>query len=358
MLENRIKRLQALLVEKGIDAVYVTSQYNHRYFTGYDNVDGSVLVTLEKAYVFADFRYIEVAHRDLDGICEIIMPAGTRAAYLGDILRTAGVAKLGYEDHHVSCFAYESLCADLPDGCRLVPFDLSIEKLREIKDADEIEQIRRAQKLTDDAFDHIIRTIHPAMTETEVALELEYYMRKHGAEDKSFDTICVSGASSSLPHGIPQNVRLRAGFLTMDYGALVGGYHSDMTRTVCIGKATLEMKKLYHTVLTAQKNALEMIAAGIHNREVDSAARTLIERDYAGCFGHGLGHGVGLEIHEAPRLSYVSPIEQILVPGNIVTVEPGIYLAGKYGCRIEDMVCVTENGCENFTKSPKELIEL
>lgn len=358
MLQNRIQRAQKLLAEKGMDAVYITSQYNHRYFTGYDNVDGSLLITRGKSYVFADFRYIEVAQRDLGGVYEVVMPQSPRAAYLGDILRTERVAKLGYEDHHMSCYHYEQLQADIPDGCCLLPFGLSLEGLREVKDAFELEQIRRAQKLTDDAFTHILGVLNPKMTETDVALELEYYMRRHGAEDKSFDTICVSGSASSLPHGIPQNVKLRGGFLTMDYGAIVGGYHSDMTRTVCIGRATPEMKKLYETVLTAQKNALEAIAAGVHNREVDGIARALIERDYAGCFGHGLGHGVGLEIHEAPRLSYVSPAAQTLLPGNVVTVEPGIYLAGQYGCRIEDMVCVTENGCENLTKSTKELIEL
>ena len=358
MLKNRIANVQAILSAAGADAVYVTSRYNHRYFTGYDNEDGSVLITHRSAYVFADFRYIEVAHRDLDGIFEVIMPETPRAEYLGEILRRDGVRRLGYEDHHLSCFAGEQLKKDLPEDCALIPFGRRLEELREIKDTYEIEQMEKAQKLTDDAFSHILNVLTPEMTETEVALELEYYMRRNGAEDKSFDTICVSGPSSSLPHGIPQNIKLRPGFLTMDFGALVNGYHSDMTRTVCIGKATPEMKKLYHTVLEAQLRALETISAGANNRAVDGIAHTLIERDYAGCFGHGLGHGVGLEIHESPRLSRVAPPALTLRPGNVVTVEPGIYLAGQYGCRIEDMVLVTENGCKNFTKSPKELIEL
>jgi len=358
MLKTRIARAQALLAKVGVDAIYVTSRYNHRYFTGYDNEDGSVLITHTHAYVFADFRYIEVAHRDLDGIFEVIMPETPRREYLGELLRRDRVATLGYEDHHLSCFEQGRLTADLPDGCALTPFGRRLEELREIKDAYEIEQMEKAQKLTDDAFAHILTVLSPEMTETEVALELEYYMRRHGAEDKSFDTICVSGPASSLPHGIPQNVKLRPGFLTMDFGALVNGYHSDMTRTVCIGRATPEMKKLYQTVLDAQLRSLEAIRAGANNRAIDGIARTLIEQDYAGCFGHGLGHGVGLEIHESPRLSFVAPPAQTLCPGNVVTVEPGIYLAGKYGCRIEDMVLVTEDGYKNFTKSGKELIEL
>ena len=358
MLKNRMKRAQALLSDHGVDAVYVTSRYNHRYFTGYDNVDGSLLITRAGVYVFADFRYIEVASRDLAGVCTVILPETPRREYLGELLRRDGVSTLAYEDRHLSCFDREQLIADLPEECTLMPFGRGLEELRECKDAYEIEQMRVAQQLTDDAFAHILSVLSPEMTETEVALELEYYMRRHGAEDKSFDTICVSGPSSSLPHGIPQNVKLRSGFLTMDFGATVNGYHSDMTRTVCIGRATPEMKKLYRTVLEAQLRSLEAVRAGANNRAVDGIARAVIEADYPGCFGHGLGHGVGLEIHEAPRLSYVAPPEQILCPGNVVTVEPGIYLAGQYGCRIEDMVLVTENGCENLTKSPKELIEL
>lgn len=358
MLKNRILRAQALLASADVDAIYVTSRYNHRYFAGYDNEDGSLLITGAGAYVFADFRYIEVARRDLVGIATVIMPETSRKEYLGEILKKDGVSRLAYEDHHLSCFAMEQLRSDVPEACTLIAFGRRLEELREIKDAYEIEQMEQAQKLTDDAFAHILTVLTPEMTETEVALELEYYMRRHGAEDKSFDTICVSGPSSSLPHGIPQNIKLRRGFLTMDFGALVNGYHSDMTRTVCIGRADAEMKKLYNTVLEAQIRSLEAIKEGANNRAIDGIARGIIEKDYAGCFGHGLGHGVGLEIHESPRLSYVAPPTLTLRSGNVVTVEPGIYLAETYGCRIEDMVLVTENGYKNFTKSPKELIEV
>ena len=194
------------------------------------------------------------------------------------------------------------------------------------------------------------------MTENDVAAELEYYMRKHGAEDKSFETIAVSGQKSSIPHGVPSDTRLKKGFLTMDFGAVYEGYHSDMTRTICIGKADDEMKKLYNTVLKAQMSALDMLRDGVVCADADKVARDIIEVDYKGCFGHSLGHGVGLEIHERPNLSAYN--KKPLAPGNIVTVEPGIYIAGKYGCRIEDMVLIQEGNIRNFTKSPKELIEI
>ena len=181
-------------------------------------------------------------------------------------------------------------------------------------------------------------------------------MRKHGAEDKSFETIAISGEKSSMPHGVPADIRLKKGFLTMDFGALYDGYHSDMTRTVCIGAADAEMKKLYNTVLAAQRAALDMLRDGVKCSDADKVARDIIDVDYKGLFGHALGHGVGLEIHEEPRLS--EKCDKILACGNVVTVEPGIYIAGKYGCRIEDLVIIKEGEIRNLTKSPKELIEI
>ena len=196
------------------------------------------------------------------------------------------------------------------------------------------------------------------MTETEVAAELEYYMKKNGSEKPSFDTICVSGSNSSRPHGVPRPVKLEKGFLTMDYGAMVNGYHSDMTRTICIGKADDEMKKLYNTVLTAQQAAIEAAHPGMHNAELDKVARDIIDgAGYAECFGHSLGHGVGLLIHEDPRVSSGAG-ERTLHPGEIITIEPGIYVEGKYGCRIEDMLYITADGKRNLTDCPKELIEV
>jgi Xaa-Pro aminopeptidase len=239
-----------------------------------------------------------------------------------------------------------------------VPLGTMLTDLRSVKTEEEIAKIKCAQKITDLAFSHILSIMHPKMTETEVALELAYFMQKNGAAGTSFETIAVSGAASALPHGKCRNLPISKGFLTMDFGCVYQGYCSDMTRTVAIGKASEDMKHLYQTVLSAQAAAIQSIRAGAVCADVDAVARTIIEQNgYKGAFGHGLGHGVGLDIHELPNLS-PSAKEQRLRSGNIVTVEPGIYLRGKYGCRIEDMGCVTEGGFDNFTSASKELIEL
>ena len=233
-----------------------------------------------------------------------------------------------------------------------------IDGLRSIKTPEEIVCMRQAQKYTDDGFAHILNFIRPGRTEKEVALELEFYMRKVGSEGAAFPFIVVSGANSSLPHGVPGDKIIEEGdFVTMDYGGICGGYLSDMTRTIAVGPVSQEQKQVYDTVLRAQKASLDIIHAGITGREVDAAARTLIDHaGYAGCFGHGLGHSVGLEIHESPACNTSS--SAVLQPGMIMTVEPGIYLEGKFGVRIEDMVVVTETGYEDLTCAPKCLIEL
>jgi len=198
------------------------------------------------------------------------------------------------------------------------------------------------------------------MREIDVALELEYFMRREGAQSIAFHTIAVSGSASAVPHGVPRNKVLEKGFLTMDFGARFGGYCADMTRTVVIGRADAEMKRLYHTVLQAQQTALDMAACGVSCWALDLAARSIIDgAGYEGCFGHALGHGVGIAVHEEPRLSSKAPAETLLERGHVVTVEPGIYQKGRYGCRIEDMIAVMPDGrVHNFTKSTKELIEI
>ena len=246
-------------------------------------------------------------------------------------------------------------------GKELVPGASKIaDDLRLFKDADEIETIKRAQAITDAGFSHMLEWLTPNVTEIEAALELEFFMRKMGSEGVAFETIAVSGSASSRPHGVPRNVKLEKGFFTMDFGAKVDGYCSDMTRTVVIGKADEDIKKLYNTVLTAQKAALDYIEEGAFCKEADLIARRIIDNaGYEGRFGHGLGHGVGMYIHEAPRLSRVMPDDYKLERGHIVTVEPGIYIEGLYGCRIEDMVGIMPDGSVyNFTHSKKDLIEL
>ena len=217
--------------------------------------------------------------------------------------------------------------------------------------------MQKAQDITDLAFKHILSILNPNMTELDVAVELEYAMRKNGASAFAFDTIAVSGDGSALPHGTPRNVKLREGFLTMDFGAKFNGYCSDMTRTVVIGRASDEIKNVYNTVLNAQLAALDFLKADADCGEADKITRDIINKEYNGTFGHSLGHAVGLFIHETPGLSFRGFGRKLRV-GEVVTVEPGIYLQGKYGCRIEDMVAIEADGIHNFTKSTKELIEI
>lgn len=354
---TRKDRLIAAL-DADIDGVFVTSELNQYYLTGFSFTDGYVLVTRKSSYVITDFRYIEAAEAQVGDEFEILMPSDMRLE-IKALLEENGVKRLSFEDNTLSCADYLRF-SELFEGVEMVRGGSDIiENLRERKTDDELEIMARAQEITDAAFAHIVNFIKPEMTELEVALELEFFMRSRGAQSVAFDTIAVSGKSSSLPHGVPENRKLEKGFFTMDYGARLDGYCSDMTRTVVLGKADDEMKKLYNTVLSAQLAGIEMIKLGESCHAVDKVARDIIEgAGYKGCFGHGLGHGVGMFIHEAPRLSpKVSPAKKLEV-GHVVTCEPGIYIAGKYGCRIEDMLAVTENGTIDFTKSPKELIEL
>ena len=350
---DRISKLREQFDKLEVDAVYISSRTSHRYFTKFDNEDGSLLITRKNAYAFEDFRYIEVANELLSGVYTVIEPK--KKGYLEELLQAEDISALGFEDEEMSVSRYQQMSGDLSVIWK--PIGNTVATMRQVKDEWEIEQIIKAQEITDRAFSHILNVISTDITENDVAAELEYFMRKNGAEDKSFETISINGKKTSLPHGVPGNSRLEKGFLTMDFGATVNGYHSDMTRTVCIGKADDEMKRLYNTVLEAQLSALEYLSNGGKNsKEADRAARDIIYKDYEGYFGHSLGHSVGLVIHERPALSPAN--EYILVPGNVVTVEPGIYIPGKYGTRIEDLVVIRENGITNLTKSEKKLIEI
>lgn len=354
---SRLTALYNKIANEPYDAVIITSEVNQKYITGFDFTDGYVVVTKEKAFVLVDFRYIEAARAKVSDEFEILMLEGKKIDCVKNLLAENGVRILAYENLMLTCEEYNVL-SDALEGVGMLPAKKLFDSLRICKTDEELEIMDRAQQITDAAFEHILKFIKPDMTEIEVALELEFFMRKMGSKGIAFDTICVSGSASSLPHGEPRNVKLEKGFLTMDFGARVDGYCADMTRTIVIGKADDEMKKLYNTVLQAQTEALAAIRAGECGYDIDNIARTIINNaGYRGCFGHGLGHGVGLFIHEAPRLSPMAEGVKLEV-GNVVTVEPGIYLEGKYGCRIEDMVAVTEDGIRNFTKSPKELIEI
>lgn len=353
---NRTDRLREKMAQNGWDAVIVSSEINQRYLSRYPFTDGLLLITLSNAELLTDFRYREDAEKKADRLYTVVTP-DRRFSHIREFFDADGVKTVGFENGTLSCAEFERFKKQLP-GYEFTGIDDTIEHLREIKDEGELNDIARAQDAADAALSHLLSVIKPEMTEIEVALELEFFMRRSGAEGVSFETIAVSGSASSLPHGKPRNIKLQKGFLTLDFGALNNGYCSDMTRTFSVGRADAEMKKLYNTVLKAQTAGLAYLCEGADCKEADRVAREIIdaEPEYRGTFGHSLGHGVGMFIHEAPRLSTASTAK--LAVGNVVTVEPGIYLPGKYGCRIEDMVAVTEDGIRNFAHSPKELIEL
>lgn len=358
---SHLTSFQSVLRAHGFDAALVSDERNQRYLAGFPFSDGLLLIPASgDAYLLTDSRYIEAAKAQAADGFAVLAPAEGIVPCVGSLLSSSRCKTVAVEEDTLSVASFERWKKRFSDVKLLPGASETLSRLRERKDDLELQTVARAQEITDAAFSHILSVLHPEMTEIDVALELDFFMRRNGAERVAFDTIAVSGANSSRPHGVPQNIKLQKGFLTMDFGAVVDGYCSDMTRTVVLGKADAEMKRLYDTVLSAQKAALGAAAEGISCREIDKVARDLIDgAGYAGCFGHSLGHGVGLYIHESPRLSPAADPDSRLERGNVVTFEPGIYLEGRYGCRIEDLCAVTNDGrLIDFTKSPKELIEL
>ena len=350
----RIKEIQKILPPD--TCALITSDVNRLYFSGFSSSAGSILITKENAVLLIDFRYFEKAQKSVKNmdvkLCKSLY------ADIKELLKQHNIKNILIETEHICLDSFERMSNALQDFNILKDNTLSlkISALRQIKSQDEIELIKKAQKITDDAFSHILNFIKVGVTEKEIALELEFFMRKNGSEGVAFDTIAVSGKNSSLPHGVPTNKPLENGdFLTMDFGAVYKGYHSDMTRTVAIGNATEEQTEIYNTVLKAQTEALKNIKPNAICKEIDKTARDIITaKGYGEFFGHGLGHSVGLEIHENPAFN--TRDETPLQKGMVITVEPGIYLPDKFGVRIEDMVAVTDTGFENLTQSPKNLI--
>lgn len=354
---GRFERLFELLPDN-VESVLITSDINRRYFTGMKSSAGTVLAFRNKAYLLIDFRYIEKA-RETVKTAEVIE---TKELYkeISALLRQEGVKNLAIEAMDVTVSRLNVMkkhlkCVDIIETDVL---SNSINKLRMIKDEEEMEYIRKAQEIAESAFDDILGFIKEGVTEREIALELDRLMLEKGAEGISFDTIALAGENTSMPHGVPSDKKVKKGeFVLMDFGAVYNGYHSDMTRTVCVGTPDEEMEKIYNIVLTAQEKAIAAAKAGISGKELDGIARRHIcDAGYGEYFGHSLGHGVGLEIHEQPNAA--PSYEKNLEKGAVITIEPGIYIAGKFGVRIEDFVILTENGCINLTKSAKNIISL
>lgn len=354
-MNGRIEQFAASLPGE-LDGALICSDVSRAYLTGMRSSAGTLLVLRDEAYFIIDFRYIEKARKTVKG-CQVLLQEKLYDQ-LNEILRRHNVRRLGTESAYMTLEEYltfqERLKAELT-------MDKAVSRvltdLRMCKSPEELDCIRAAQKITDDAFAHILDYIRPGLPERDVARELRDFADRRGSEGPSFDYIVVSGTNSSMPHGVPSEKPLEAGdFVTMDFGCVIGGYCSDMTRTVAIGHCGDEMRQVYETVLRAQKAAIRLTAPGVCCKAVDAAARDLINGAYEGCFGHGTGHAVGLEIHEQPAFN--TRDETICRPGMVMTVEPGIYLEGRFGVRIEDMVLVTKNGCEDLTNSPKELIVL
>ncbi len=349
-----------LLDEKKIDALLITDPYNMRHLSGFRGGEGALYISRTQQVLITDSRYTEQASKESSFTVVEENSGHKRAQILRECMEKEGKEhgfSMGYEDESMLCAQFDRLKAEL-NVTYWVPMGGSVDELRRIKTEEELEYIARAEDIGDQAFAAVLKILKPGMTELQVAAELEYEMKKAGAEGTSFSTIVASGLNSSMPHAIPGNKKLEEGdFITMDFGCMVNGYCSDMTRTVVLGKASEKQKEIYQVVLKAQLAALDAIRAGVTGKSVDKVARDIIaDAGYGDCFGHGLGHSVGLFIHESPRLSPND--DTVLQEGMTETVEPGIYVPGFGGVRIEDTVVVTRDGYRNLASSPKELIEI
>ncbi|NNV05353.1 Xaa-Pro peptidase family protein [Geobacillus sp. C56-T2] len=352
---EKLEKLRKLLQEHGIDGLLVTNGYNRRYLTGFTGTAGVALVSCDGAVLITDFRYVEQATKQADGF-EVVEHSGPIVKEIAHQVKRLGIKRLGFEQENVTYAAHQTYQEAI--GAELVPTSSLVEKLRLIKSGAEIKIVKEAAAIADAAFAHILSFIRPGVTEIEVANELEFFMRKQGASSSSFDTIVASGYRSALPHGVASEKTIERGELvTLDFGAYYKGYCSDLTRTVAVGDISAELRTIYEVVLEAQRRGMAGLKAGITGKEADALTRDYIrEKGYGDYFGHSTGHGIGLEIHEGPTLSFRS--DAVLEPGMVVTVEPGIYIPGLGGVRIEDDTVITADGNEALTHSPKELIIL
>lgn len=349
-MENRIKRLRDLIDDD--TAVFISSYPNIFYYSGFTSEDAYLLITMDKAYIITDSRYTVQAKQQSPDFEFVDIYKGFE-----NIFKNVLQENVWFEEKHLSVGQYLSLKKNINNKV-FVPMSDTVSRQRRYKDKIEIQKIHNAEQLGDATFSHILNFIKPGISENDIAVEVEYYMRKNGASKLSFDTIVASGVRSAMPHGTASNKTIQSGeLLTLDFGCVLDGYCSDMTRTVAIGKISAELKKIYNITLKAQTNALQNMKVGMKCSNIDKLARDIIEFEgYGNNFGHSLGHSVGIEIHEMPGFS--SKSVDVLENGNVVTVEPGIYIENVGGVRIEDVIAVCDNEIINLTASPKELIIL
>ena len=356
---NHFKKIAAALEAHQLDAVLLTCEANRFYASGFHSsgTDGIALVTRNRNYYFTDSRYTEAAGRHVqDAQIREANREHPYSALINAVIETEHITRMGYEDEYMTAADFRRFSEKL--HCELVPATELLWTLRAVKDQAELECMIQAQRIAEKALADILGEIRPGVTEKEIAALLLYKMLHYGAEDKSFDPIVVSGANGSLPHGVPSEKPIQAGeFVTMDFGCKFGGYCSDMTRTVAVGHVTEEMETVYNTVLKAQLAGIAAAKAGVTGAAVDGAARRVIaDAGYGPYFGHSFGHSVGVEIHENPN---ATPSNSKPLPaGVVISAEPGIYLPGKLGVRIEDVIVITEQGCQNITLASKELLIL
>ena len=353
---KNLEKYLSLLGEQA-DGLLLTSRCSRHYGAEFDIAEGVAIVSARGCRYFTDSRYIEAAQKGIRGF-EVIMTdrAHPYAQLLNDAIADLGITALGYEENYLTVAEFTEYEKKL--NAKLVPMHKEISGFRAVKEPWELDIMRRAQAIADKAFAEVLTRIKAGMTEKELQAELIYCLYKNGGEGLSFDPIVVSGPNTSLPHGVATDRVIREGdFITMDFGVQLEGYCSDMTRTVAVGYATEEMEKVYNTVLQAQLAGIAATRAGVKGKDIDAAARRVIaDAGYGNYFGHGYGHSLGLEVHEAPNCSPSG--ETVMEAGMVTSAEPGIYLPGKFGVRIEDVVIFAPDGCENITHSPKNLIIL
>ena len=357
MKMNHFDKIAAALPAVGLDGVLLTGEHNRFYASGFASTgaDGVALVTQKGNFYFTDSRYIEAVENVVENAAIGMVRRGKGyVACINEAIELTGIKRVGFEDETMTVAGHRLYSETL--RAELLPASSFMQNLRARKDARELECLEQAQRIAEKALAQILTELRPGITEKEVAARLQYLMLHFGAEKMSFDPIVAGGPNGSMPHAVPTDRELRSGeFVTMDFGCVYRGYCSDMTRTVAIGQPTEEMKKVYDTVLSAQLAGLAAARAGATGAEIDGAARRVIEEaGYGEYFGHSFGHGVGVEIHESP--SAAPGNDQSLPAGSVISAEPGIYLPGRFGVRIEDVVVLEEGGCRNITRACKQLL--